>query len=285
MSQEAIDFFTSDAAYEQMIKDTEHLCLTYFNQQKKIAAGLNNGSPFNENTATQWMVFSKYLFDNGFYDGMKLDEVREKEDLLKKITGGMDTVGIMRYGSAYYGFLGDYYYLGSFELTSDEAYMELASSTSALKMFADKYLEGDMRERFHELADQYNKHNSEALSGYSSRWREERAKNIKYGHDLRGGTIHPQALPDTKYLLMRGGIAHTEEEKVKFHLTISEIFEKFRLGGENDDSFWNGLKEAFVGHATQNSHDSNFKSYMYDQAEKAFQRMDDYWSRLLTDNA
>jgi len=45
------------------------------------------------------MVFSKLLYDNGFYDSMDIGEVKERENLLKSITAGMDSVGRNTYNS------------------------------------------------------------------------------------------------------------------------------------------------------------------------------------------
>jgi len=282
ISQETVDFFASEAFYERVQKDSELLYSSFLDRQQALAAEKGGDSPFWENSASQWLVFSQQLYDNGFYDGMDIDEVAEKENLLKLITMGMDNIGNQLYKTRLPNVNDvELYRDNNLYMTSAEAWLDLASSTSALKYFADKFLEGDMRQQFHELAERYNQHNRDILPDYRN-INESFAHNLHtLNRDYHGGAIHPKALPDTKHYLQLGGIRHTEEEKAGFHLNVGALFERFRLGGGTDATFFQTLKDTYLDFATNNSADKGFKDYVARQSADIFGRVGAYWARVV----
>jgi len=284
ISQETIDFLCSDAGYERIKRDTEEMYSMYLSQQSINNIGGEN-NPFINNVATQWMVFSKLLYDNGFYDGMDADEVREKENILKYITAGMDSIGRSQYGAGQHLDINDaeIYKEYSTYMNSTEAHFDLAASTSALKFFADKFLDGDMKKQFYELVDKYVDHNNESLKGYQS-INEVFAKNLYDVHASFSGKHASKTQfagnEEVKYFFNLGGIKQTEEEKIKFQMNINELFENFRINSIDENTLWNQLKESFINFATNNTNDDGFKSYINKQSEGEFKRIINYWTKL-----
>jgi len=287
ISQENIDFLCSEAGYEKMRKDVEELYSAYLNKQKTIAAGNNNESPFWENTASQWMVFSEYLYNNGFFSGMEDKEVQESENLLRKITAGMDNIGAIQYGTGNVIETGyaEFYGQADAFMSSSEVRLELEASTSALKYFADKYIDDDKKEQFNKLIDQYNKHNSEVMEGYHS-IHESFARAI---HDIHSGKYpgsserKPAEKPydGFQYFVYMGGIRHTDQENKQFQLNMHDLFENIRNNTDKWDLLWNQLKENYTNFITNNADDEGLKNYAFNQSESTFKRISNYWSELL----
>lgn len=175
ISKEGREFLCSEAGYEKMKADTEEflngLFTNYTQQQEKLQKN-NPADPFWGSTGNQWLVFSKKLYDSGFYDNMTDEEVKQVENILDKITGGMDGFGRVQYGiglnidacretEGKNGF--------NLLMESGELRTELESSTAALKYFAEKYIQdNELKEDFNRLTEQYYTHNSEQLDGYRS---------------------------------------------------------------------------------------------------------------------
>lgn len=175
ISEEGREFLCSEAGYEKMKADTEEfingLFMNYTQKQEKLQKK-NPDDPFWGSTGNQWLVFSKKLYDNGFYDNMTDEEVKQVENILDKITTSMDGFGRVRYGiglnidacreaKGKSGF--------NLLMESGELRTELESSTAALKCFAEKYIQdNELKEDFNRLTEQYYTHNSEQLNGYRS---------------------------------------------------------------------------------------------------------------------
>lgn len=104
---------------------------------------------------TQHLVFSKNLYQSGFYDNMSDEEVKQTEDRLKEITSGVESLygltDLERYHS---------------KISHEAARQELLSSISALYDFADKYLPENMRESFKNLIKDYEDYNNAACRIY-----------------------------------------------------------------------------------------------------------------------
>jgi len=173
ISKEGRELLCSKAGYEKMKADTDEfltgLFTDYTQQQEKLQQN-NPNDPFWGSTGNQWLVFSKKLYDSGFYENMTDEEVRQMENILDKITGGMDGFSRVQYGISLNMEAGE----GSknvFNLLTEsgELWTDLESSTAALRHFSEKYIKDNkLREEFNGLANQYYVHNSEILDGYQS---------------------------------------------------------------------------------------------------------------------
>lgn len=75
----------------------------------------------------QYLVLSENLYNNGFYDNLSDDEVRDMEQMLKDITSGMESINASGLNRNF-----------STEMSHEAAKLELVSSVNALNYFADK---------------------------------------------------------------------------------------------------------------------------------------------------
>ena len=95
----------------------------------------NPWSPFDyrgdlsKNEPTQYLVFSKFLYDKGVFKNMDDEQAGKMEDMLRNITAGMDSI---RGGSD----------VGRWDntMSHEAAKLDLISSVNALNYFADIYL-------------------------------------------------------------------------------------------------------------------------------------------------
>lgn len=46
----------------------------------------------SKNEPTQYLVFSKFLYDKGFFNDMDDEQAGKMEDMLRNITSGMDSI-------------------------------------------------------------------------------------------------------------------------------------------------------------------------------------------------
>lgn len=84
---------------------------------------------------TQWLTFSQNLYQNGFYDDMSDEEVQKMEDMLKKMTSGVESI----------------YNLTDSErqisgMSHEAAKLAMLSSINALHYFADSFVPEHMRD-------------------------------------------------------------------------------------------------------------------------------------------
>ena len=101
--------------------------------EREAARTAESGNAFNGtgDFKQQYLVLSENLYNNGFYDNLSDDEVRDMEQMLKDITSGMESIngsGLNRNFST--------------EMSHEAAKLELISSVNALNYFADKYVPG-----------------------------------------------------------------------------------------------------------------------------------------------
>lgn len=285
LSQENKDFLCSESGYEKMKKDIEDLYIMNVNQQKEIAADKNKEDPFWENTGNQWMLISEYLYNNGFYSDMEENEVQQIENTLAKITAGMDHLSRIQYQTGID--FSDFYGQGSnYFMSSNEVVLELEASTSALKYFADKYVNSDSFEHFNQLIEQYHKHNSEVIEGYQN----PHESFQKAVHD-----IHSRKHPDSFYesqltvkpyngfehSIYLGGIRRTTHDKNEFQLSVHNFFENIRNDTNKCNSLWNQLVENYVNYTVNNADNDSLKAYVLDESKHTFKRINSYWSELL----
>lgn len=284
ISQEDRDFLCSKAGFEKMKQDAADLYIKNIATQKNIAAGREEEDAFWNNTGNQWLILSEHLYNNDFYTGMSNEEVKEMETMLARITSGMDFLSRTQFTTGIE--FGDFYEGTRTFMTSGEAVMELESSTSALRAFADKYVSEDKREQFEEMIDLYHSHNSEIMEGYVNPYE----SFNKMVHDIHAGKYpnssvlnegSNQVVDEYKYTLLLGGISKTLEEKVLFQNELSTMFEMIRQSQNVTADEWEGLKDKYLNYATDNSQDESFRNYMWNKAEASIKHIQNYWSDLL----
>ena len=284
ISQESYDYFFSEDGQKKIRSSGDDLWTMHLEQQKKIAAGREQDDVFWTNTGNQWMIFSQYLYENGMYDGMTDEEVDEMEETLARITAGMDAVSRWQYHT---GMCFSDYSSGDRVMRNGEALMELEISTEALRFFGEKYVSSDKQEEFGKLVDLYHAHNEEITREY-----EHPFDGVERGiRDVQSGMYGDSALytekigrkvaDDHQFMVMRAKILKTQEEKDRFRADVSQMFMDFMKNDADGNSFWEQLKEMYAGYATADSKNQDFKDYTLSEAADTFERMQNYWNRLL----
>ena len=116
--------------------------------EKEAAKAAEGGNAFNGtgDFKQQYLVLSENLYNNGFYDKLSDEEVRDTEQMLKDITSGMESIngsGLNRNFST--------------DMSHEAAKLDLISSVNALNYFADKYVPEEMRDSFKDIIKQYER--------------------------------------------------------------------------------------------------------------------------------
>ncbi|MDE6641736.1 MAG: hypothetical protein K2K63_14570 [Acetatifactor sp.] len=283
VSKEDMNFLCSEEGFKKMKQDAADLYVKNIEQQKVIAKGRDQEDPFWSNTGNQWLVFSKMLYDNGFYTGMDVEEVKRFEDTLACATFGMDCLSRSQYltGIEFRPAQEEFKYF----MSSCEASTELESSVSALKYLSARFLPKEQQEGFEQLIDMYRKHNNEVLAEYNNPM-ESFNKVVAGMHSEKSfySLLHEETadkpVGEYKFTIMLGGMKRSEQERKQYLQDLQELFEKMKDGGSNS-SVWEKIKERFQKYATGDSDDAAFKSYVYGQAQYLFDHMKNCWGRLL----
>jgi len=298
ISKEGRELLCSETGYEKMKADTNEfltgLFTDYTQQQEKLQQS-NTNDPFWGNTGNQWLVFSKKLYDSGFYEDMTDEEVKQMENILDKITGGMDGFSRVQYGIS----LNMDAYIeteeggkSAFNLLTEsgELWADLESSTAALKYFGEKYVKDDkLREEFNRLADQYYTHNSEILDGYQSL----SEKMKQFTSDVFSGKYPNSALlhkfsnslleqnaENTNVAKYLGGITYSEDEIKQYRNQISLLFEQLKQGDFSLADALKKIENTFADYTTKGSNQQSIRNSVIMQADMTFERMKEYWSLL-----
>ena len=133
----------------------------------------NPWSPFDyrgdlsKNEPTQYLVFSKFLYDIGVFHNMDDEQADRMENMLKNITSGMDSIrGPLDAGR------------WDNSMSHEAAKLDLVSSVNALNYFADTYLSEGVRDSFKELIKEYENYNSKIVANHrnSKDWYSESMK-------------------------------------------------------------------------------------------------------------
>lgn len=274
ISKEDMDFLCSEEGFLKMKKDAEDLYIKNVNQQKTIAKGRSEEDAFWGNTGNQWLVFSETLYNNGFYDGMSDEEVKEFEDTLAYITSGMDCLSRSQYltGIEYKSFGEEF----KFFMNSGEAAMELESSTEALRYLADKMLPEDQREEFNKLIDKYYAHNTEVISEYNNPM--ESFNRVVAG--MRSVEIAKDPVDEYLYTVKLGEISRTGEAKKQYQSDMAELFAMLQ-DSSGSAGIWDKIRERFLDYSTNNSKDNGFRNYVFRQSQYLFEHMQKCWNKLL----
>ncbi len=298
VSEEAKAFLCSEAGYEKMKADTEEMLSmwygSYVDKQEELQKR-NPEDPFWGSTGNQWLVFSEHLYNRGFYDDMSDEQVKSVEKLLDKMTGYMDGFSRMSYGismdiNAVPGEMSQ----GFNMLTeSGDLWMDLESSTAALRLFGEKMI-GDetLRQEFDSLVDQYYEHNARLLVRYQSpteKMRQMREGKYSYTEflelsDQRLKEILEQQEKEAVEEFANAGGAQQGQDVTGMGVYVTElhkIFEQLRQGAAGWETARDMLKEACVDYGLKESRDQKLIAKLSEQTDDTLERLEEYWSALL----
>lgn len=236
----------------------------------------------------QWLVFSEFLYINGFYDNMSDEAVKNTEQMLMKITDGMDNV----FSWGHHIGIDLYDQLHGEQLDSNEARVELESSAAALRYFSENLLVKANKKGFDELINKYYIHNLEILNnGYASI-----EEKFNLGRSRLPNTIKEQleierlncpeslrseqAAHDLKIRDILGSITHSKEEINNYIIDISGLFAMMNQKNNFDDIL-NRVKGCFLMFVTKNSDNNELEEYVLKHSEDVFKNIDNYWSELM----
>lgn len=273
ISQEAKDFLCSDAAREKMQADLIDLYNKSGVELKQIALE-NPEDKFWANTGNQWLTLSEELYNNGFYDNMSDEDVKEVEDILAKITAGMDSLSRTMYNTGI-----DYnkYVSGrSYFMDSSEAILELESAKSALKYFCKTKVDESLKESFNDLIDNFYSHNSKLISEYKSPME----SFNKVVNTMNNGKVDSKNTKEYNLQIQAGGVTHDVKEKQDFSKVLSELF--INLMTEQDNaSIWGQIEKLYVNYNTTGTDSKELENYEKEKCQAIIDRLKDYWEELV----
>ena len=242
--------------------------------EREAARAAESGNAFNGtgDFKQQYLVLSENLYNNGFYDNLSDDEVRDMEQMLKDITSGMESIngsGLNRNFST--------------EMSHEAAKLELVSSVNALNYFADKYVPEKMRDSFKEMIKQYECYNSEKVAAHKSIYdlRDESMAKMPAPNAVNVSAAVKKTQEDTKASMEIGRVKHTKEQEQENKDEYQTLFDSLMQKQDSVSNIFNSLQNTLVGYASGGSKNSNVLAMLNSRNLAAIHNMSDYWSRLL----
>lgn len=220
----------------------------------------------------QYLVLSENLYNNGFYNNLSDNEVKEMEDMLKNITSGMESLNT---NSIHYNF--------STEMSHEAARLELISSVNALNYFADKYVPEEMRASFQEVIKQYESYNSAKVENHKSIYdlRDESMAVMPPPNAVNVNATVKKYQEETKASAEIGRVTHTKEQEQANKGEYQALFDKLLEKPESADSIFDSLQSTLVNYASGGSKNNIVLQMLNSRNSTAIHNMADYWSRLL----
>ena len=249
-------------------------------QQKEVAAGREATDEFWENPTNQWLNFTKYLDQHGFYENRSDEDVKKFENLLSEITNGMDFLTGLQFNTGFIDVRGSFHSGPRPYMSKAEAIASLESSTNALSYLAEKLLPDDQKEGFSKLIDLYKSHNEKIIEDYKNPFEGiERAieLSIEKRKDYFGSSLKP--VEEAKYQSMKAKITKTDKAYKDYWKAISEEFRRYNES--QDDTILKSVKEIYLNFVTDNTKDVNFRNYMMKKAKNTFSHIEHCWKRIL----
>ena len=249
-------------------------------QQKEVAAGREATDEFWENPTNQWLNFTKYLDQHGFYENRSDEDVKKFENLLSEITNGMDFLTGLQFNTGFIDVRGSFHSGPRPYMSKAEAITSLESSTNALSYLAEKLLPDDQKEGFSKLIDLYKSHNEKIIEDYKNPFEGiERAigLSIEKRKDYFGSSLKP--VEEAKYQSMKAKITKTDKAYKDYWKAISEEFRRYNES--QDDTILKSVKEIYLNFVTDNTKDVNFRNYMMKKAKSTFSHIEHCWKRIL----
>lgn len=228
---------------------------TRFYQDDKIA---ESEDPFWKQTGSQYLVFSEKLYHSGFFDNMSDREARETEAILSAITQGMDSLSNAQYltGKGPSGVSEKGYTLPN----SYEARMELESSTAALQLFGEKFIEDEeLRKEFEGLIEDYYTHNMQVLEEY-------------------GNPAEKMAQAVSRFHNDSESVVHTKEQEEQYGKDLAEIFEQLKKNPSDKSVIWKQIQDTMLDYAANKKDSQEKRAQILSGAEDSFKRMENCWS-------
>ena len=220
----------------------------------------------------QYLVLSEKLYNNGFYDNLSDDEVRDMEQMLKDITSGMESINKSSLNRNF-----------STEMSHEAAKLELVSSVNALTDFADKYVPEEMRDSFKDMIKQYEIYNSEKVAAHKSIYdlRDESMAKMPAPNAVNVSAAVKKSQEDAKTSMEIGKVTHTKEQEQKNKDEYQALFDSLMQKQDSVSNIFNSLQKTLVGYASGGSKNNNVLAMLNSRNLAAIHNMSDYWSRLL----
>ncbi|MCM1174256.1 MAG: hypothetical protein NC341_04305 [Blautia sp.] len=235
----------------------------------------NPWSPFDyrgdlsKNEPTQYLVFSKFLYDNVFFHDMDDEQAGKMEDMLRNITSGMDSIR---------GPLDAGHWDNS--MSHEAAKLDLVSSVNALNYFADTYVPEGVRDSFKELIKEYENYNSKIVANHRSSidWYSESMKNIPAPDATGVGAGVRQAQERTRAYQQIGRVTHTEQEEKDLKEDYQMLFDRLMNKDDSAGNIFDSLQSLLVNYASGGSKNSAVLNLLNANNAGSINRMFQYWS-------
>ncbi|SDZ08880.1 hypothetical protein SAMN05421736_10632 [Evansella caseinilytica] len=246
-----------------------------------VCINAQNADPsdiFSYRPQDQWLVFSQYLHESGFFDSLSNEEVEGMEFALNSITSGLDSLTMLgakspRFSSSRVNKILDSY----------EARLELSSSSAALQYFSDKYLSEDVKQGFDELVQQYVSHNAKKVENYQSS--EEKFYAARAKLNLESASLTAEQARQLSMTNKLGQTTYTKEELEELQKTYTDLFQS--LKSENDlSAVLQKTRKQLLEFVTKgiSQKDASYQlaqSFVGQRTDETFQRIEGYWQKLL----
>ncbi len=230
----------------------------------------------------RWNVFDDYLSYCGFYEDMKEEDIEKLRDTMSNIlvrTSDSIDVKTQKYTGNSSFSSGS----GGRELYSYEAALEVESSTAALKLFSDRYLQEEQKSGFDFLIDKYYDDLSKRLQGYKSAEESlyESINDLGFSESdetLRQHGLSEEQIKTHKINVKLGGVKHTKEEEDAYRNALKQLFSS--INRENQASVFKRLEELVINYASGNSDDQDVSNVVRMQTQAVRDNVQDYWGKL-----
>lgn len=297
-SKEGTDFLEAKKSAEAIIND---FWSNIGVDMDAISETDETANPFDRNSRTpQWMIFSQSLYTSGFYDQMPMEQVKKTENLLGKITSGMDNLvpgdfahqqNVLSSSSNLDTQNISVHYSGV--ISEAEAHLELESSTAALKYFSDKFVPEEQKKMFNHLIDAYYEHNSSIVNNYSSSV-EKIQKFLLAGQNRQTVTQHDSFFDSLPSMIGKYGTV--EENKNASNATgknegnnsdldsMKLLLNQLRniRGKEEATTLLQGIQESYLKYASKHSQNKNVLAFVQNGSASSLANIRQYWNALLT---
>lgn len=238
----------------------------------------NPWSPFDyrgdlsKNEPTQYLVFSKYLYDNGFFNDMDDEQAGRMEDMLKNITAGMDSIrGPLDAGR------------WDNSMSHEAAKLDLVSSVNALNYFADTYVSENMRDSFKELIKEYENYNSKIVANHrnSMDLYSDSMKHISAPNATGVSAEVKQSQERTRAYQQIGKVTHTEQEEKGLREDYQLLFDKLMNKQDSAKNIFDSMQNLLVNYASGGSKNNAVLSLLNANNAGSIDNMFRYWTALL----
>lgn len=289
ISEEGRGFHISDQIVELESFDVEEEIAKQNAKFGQELQKLNPDDPFMGNVGQQWLVFSKFLYNNGFYDDKTMSEASSSDGDLRNITSCLDGFNLYQvvdkrmvsFDSPYCSFV-----MGSFnpvKMGSHAMRLELESATEALHYYSENYIEDEgLKKEFDQLISRFYDHNLEMMKGYRSA--EEsldlaRKNYVPRPHRLPSLQMaNADTLEASRYLV---DVTHSEEEEDKYQSEITSLIGQIKQPTVDWNNIWKQIQSTFLDYVTKGSEKQTVRQRAVEETGGIFNRMEKMWSNLL----